>query len=399
MAPPEAAREQDRQRDGQAVGSLKYNLRTVRAYLLREDFQRFWEYMSPAWAGKFLDEWTARVMRSCLEPMKKVARSTESSAVDPELVPSAGRGFGWSCGGSEQQSETHTRKSYGFEHPMWRTGFVTQSGTSPRGRTHPQILLRRLVLFKRHLPYHESDHVLNIAFNILAEGERIEHLELRRNNQVYCSTPWATAPSPTRPPPGDFCRHTSPRPHVVTLMDAINETRLRVWSEQPPEFFKEAILDVDGTIVGTDAECKQGVDIASNGVWSYHPLVVSLANTAEPLFLVNRSGNRPSHERADVFLNKAIDSVVGLAFGGSRLAVTPLYADQHLDRWDDAGDVRFIFGSTTIALKARADALPPGATASWSDRRGTIARPCRVNNPTGEAGDRQRAGVRDDPRA
>ena len=54
---------------------LKYNLRSVRAHLLREDFQRFWEYVSPGWAGKFLDEWCRRTMRSQLEPMKKVART------------------------------------------------------------------------------------------------------------------------------------------------------------------------------------------------------------------------------------------------------------------------------------------------------------------------------------
>src|SRR3954469_12779573 len=57
---------------------LKYNLKTVRAYLLREEFQRLWEYKSAAWAGKFLDEWTSRVMRSRLEPMKKVARTIRS---------------------------------------------------------------------------------------------------------------------------------------------------------------------------------------------------------------------------------------------------------------------------------------------------------------------------------
>ena len=42
---------------------------------MREDFQRFWEYVSPAWAGKFLDEWCSRTMRSRIEPMQKVARS------------------------------------------------------------------------------------------------------------------------------------------------------------------------------------------------------------------------------------------------------------------------------------------------------------------------------------
>ncbi len=57
---------------------LKYNLRTVRAYLLREGFQQLWEYRSASWAGKFLDEWTGRVMRSRLEPMKKVARTIRS---------------------------------------------------------------------------------------------------------------------------------------------------------------------------------------------------------------------------------------------------------------------------------------------------------------------------------
>ena len=125
-----------------------------------------------------------------------------------------------------------------------------------------------LVLFKRHSPYHESDHVLNIAFNILAGGKRIEHLELRRNDEVYLNALGAERiPDPTTA--GDFCRRFF-EPHVVKLMDAINQTRLRVWSKQPPEFFEEAIVDADGTLVGTDAECKKGVDIAYDGTWGYH---------------------------------------------------------------------------------------------------------------------------------
>lgn len=54
---------------------LRYNLATVRAYLLKEAFQQLWDYNSPAWAGKFLDEWCRQVMRSRIEPMKKIARS------------------------------------------------------------------------------------------------------------------------------------------------------------------------------------------------------------------------------------------------------------------------------------------------------------------------------------
>jgi transposase len=54
---------------------LRYNLKSVRAYLLKEAFQQLWDYNSTAWAGKFLDEWCRQVMRSRIEPMKKVARS------------------------------------------------------------------------------------------------------------------------------------------------------------------------------------------------------------------------------------------------------------------------------------------------------------------------------------
>ncbi len=164
---------------------------------------------------------------------------------------------------------------------------------------------RTLHLLKRHLPYHESDHVLNIAFNILAGGKRIEHLELRRNDEVYLDALGAQRiPDPTTA--GDFCRRFASEADVLTLMDAINESRLRVWAQQPDEFLDEAILDADSTIVETAAECKEGVDITYDGRWGYHPLLVSLANTAEPLFLLNRSGNRPSQERAGEYLDKAI---------------------------------------------------------------------------------------------
>jgi Transposase DDE domain group 1 len=220
---------------------------------------------------------------------------------------------------------------------------------------------QNLHLLKRHLPYHESDHVLNIAFNILAGGKCMEHIELRRNDEVFLNALGAQRiPDPTTA--GDFCRRFSEK-DVQTLMEAINKARLRVWTQQPPEFFTQAILDVDGTLVGTDAECKEGVDIAYNGTWGYHPLIVSLANTAEPLYLVNRSGNRPSHEQADVYLDKAFALVRRAGFltifvrGDCDFSQT-----KHLDRWDAPGDIRFLFGmDASDTLTALADALPATA--------------------------------------
>jgi hypothetical protein len=244
-------------------------------------------------------------------------------------------------------------------------------GLSPGGLGAILLLARRiglirdidhnLHLFKRHLPYHESDHVLNIAFNLLAGGTRIEHLERRRNDEVYLDALGARRiPDPTTA--GDFCRRFA-EADVVTLMDTLNETRLRVRAQQPPDFFTQAILDVDGTLVATDAECKQGIDIAYNGTWGYHPLLISLANTAEPLYLVNRSGNRPSHEHAA----ESLDKIIALCrrAGFRRILVrgdTDFTQTNHLDRWDAAGDVHFLFGfEAHHTLKARADALPAEA--------------------------------------
>ena len=105
-----------------------------------------------------------------------------------------------------------------------------------------------------HLPYHEPGHVLNSAFNILAGGQGIEHLKLRRNHEVYLNALGAERIlDPTME--GDFCRHVH-ESDVVTLMGTINQSRRRVWAQQPPEFLKEAILNADGIIVPSASECK-----------------------------------------------------------------------------------------------------------------------------------------------
>jgi hypothetical protein len=113
-----------------------------------------------------------------------------------------------------------------------------------------------LHLLKRHLPYFESDHVLNIAYNLLCGGSRIEHLEARRNDEVYLDALGAQRiPDPTTA--GDFCRRFT-ETDVERLMGTFNEARLRVGKEQPAEFFEEAFLDADGTLAPTGGVCKQG---------------------------------------------------------------------------------------------------------------------------------------------
>jgi hypothetical protein len=216
---------------------------------------------------------------------------------------------------------------------------------------------RDLHLLKRHLPYHESDHVLNLAYNLLAGGSRLEHLEVRRNDEVYLDALGAQRiPDPTTA--GDFCRRFT-EADVVQLMDILNGTRLRVWRQQPESFFEEAFLDADGTIAPSVGWCKQGVDLAYNGVWGYHPLVVSLDNTGEPLFLVNRSGNRPSHEYAAEYIDRAI--AVCRRGGFRRVTIrgdTDFTQTKHLDRWD-TDSVRFLFGIDAMAnLKGLAERLP-----------------------------------------
>jgi hypothetical protein len=201
---------------------------------------------------------------------------------------------------------------------------------------------RRLHLLEVHLPYFESDHVLNLAFNTLTGGTCFDDISLRRNNEAYLDALGVERiPAPSTE--GDFTRRFA-ESDVVALMDGVNALRPKLWRKRLSRAERrEGIIDLDGTLAPTTGECKEGMDMAYNGVWGYHPLFVSLANTGEPLYLVNRPGNRPSHDGAAVWIDRAV-AVVRSTFQDVYLrGDTDFALTAHFDDWTEAG-VRFAFG-------------------------------------------------------
>ena len=222
----------------------------------------------------------------------------------------------------------------------------------------PDEIDRTVRVLRQHQPYHESDHVLAVAYNLLAGGTTIAELDRLRSDEALLDALGVDKlPAPSTA--GDFCRRFEAA-DLDALAKAINTARLRVWRRAAlAQREKTAIIDVDGTIVGTTGECKEGMALTHKRIWGYGPLIVSLANTAEPLFVVNRPGNTGAADQAPKYLDESIALVREAGFedvllrGDSAFSMT-----KFLDAWHDRG-VRFVFAYQAAPnLKTKADELP-----------------------------------------
>ncbi len=214
---------------------------------------------------------------------------------------------------------------------------------------------RNVELLKFHVPYHESDHVLNIAYNVLSGGLCLEDIERLRHDESYMNALGATRiPDPTTA--GDFLRRFDEQ-SILILQEKFNEARKKVWSLQDESFREEAIIDVDGTIAETMGECKDGIGISYNGIWGYAPLILTLGNTNEVLYLINRPGNRPSSDQAAVWMDRAVALVAPVFEKVWLRGDTDFSLTEHLDRWSEK--VSFVFGyDARTNLVKLADELP-----------------------------------------
>ncbi len=201
-----------------------------------------------------------------------------------------------------------------------------------------------VTVLKRHQPYHESDHILSLAYNLLTGGRCLGDLEQRRENVAFLDALGARRiPDPTTS--GDFLRRFDGEQKVLSLMEAINRARSTVWRSRPKAERQLARIDVDGSIVETEGRCKERMDMSYDGRWGFGPLFVSLANSDELLYTVNRPASRPSHDGAVTWIDRAITwARRGARFERVRLrGDTDFSLTEHFDRWTD-DDVEFVFG-------------------------------------------------------
>lgn len=235
----------------------------------------------------------------------------------------------------------------------------------------PEMIDTHVQVFKERHKYAESDHVLALATMVTAGGKCPEDLaRFRQDVPMLDALGVETLPHPTTA--GDFLRRFD-----QAQLDELQKVFLQAGVFQlgaclPESEKKLGIVHADGTLSPTDAECMEGIGYSWKKLWGYHPLVLSLANTNQPLWVRNRPGNAVSAEGAaeafDIVSAHLLQVYEKLLFAGD----TDFSQTKYLDGWHETGRIGFVFGYDACQnLVAEAEAL---AASAWK----RIARPERV---------------------
>lgn len=197
-----------------------------------------------------------------------------------------------------------------------------------------------LKLFKVHKPYFESDHVMNIAYNLLYGGTCLEDLEEIRNDTGYMDSLNAIrVPDPTTA--GDFLRRFE-RGDILDLLEINNQNSQKIWWQyNKGKKGKLAILDIDGKLVETYGEYKEGLDVTYKKFWGFSTLILTEMTTGIHLYVINRPGNTLSQEECKEWIDRAIDSLLENFEKVLIRGDSAYYLTEYLDEWSKRVD--FIF--------------------------------------------------------
>jgi len=190
-----------------------------------------------------------------------------------------------------------------------------------------------LELFKRHAPYHESDHVLALAYTLYADGTCLEDQAVLQGSEAVRRMVGACRiPDPTTA--GDFLRRFRAAQDVEQLSGVTDEVQEAVWSKLARHVRRQrkkhefALVDLDGHIKPLYGVQKEGAGFSYDGRWSYQPLVVSLGGSGECLKVVNQPGSARSSDAAA----KALEEVLSMVRRHFRNAI--VRGDTDFDRSD-----------------------------------------------------------------
>jgi hypothetical protein len=162
-------------------------------------------------------------------------------------------------------------------------------------------------VLRLHLPYFDSDHLLTHVYNQYVGGSCIEDIaHLQHSDAIKHLTGACRIPDPSTA--GDFLRRFN-RTNLRAFQQVIDRAREKVWRQMPNSRKRVATVDMDSTIKPVYGECKQGADFSYTGKWSYHPLLLTLAETRELLRTLNRSGNAVSADGATAALKEVLPMV------------------------------------------------------------------------------------------